>query len=109
MIYDAIPVVRRVREHKLLQSKLAILSLSLGIYRFIIRVLCPCKLPISVMGTYHGIDVDIDVCRYMAKAPTTAAAFDGSGQVWFKILDIGPTFTNQVATWNLYREFCFSW
>lgn len=46
----------------------------------------------------------IDHCRYMAKAPSTAAAFDGSGQVWFKILDIGPTFTNQVATWNLYRN-----
>lgn len=45
--------------------------------------------------------------RYMAKAPTTAAAFDGSGQVWFKILDIGPTFTNQVATWNLYRKFIY--
>ncbi|EDN91795.1 hypothetical protein SS1G_07656 [Sclerotinia sclerotiorum 1980 UF-70] len=45
---------------------------------------------------------------YMAKAPTTAAAFDGSGQVWFKILDIGPTFTNQVATWNLYQTYTYT-
>lgn len=41
--------------------------------------------------------------RYMAKAPSTAASFDGSGKVWFKILDIGPTFTNQVSSWNLLR------
>ncbi|KAG4030020.1 hypothetical protein MFRU_013g00440 [Monilinia fructicola] len=45
---------------------------------------------------------------YMAKAPSTAAAFDGSGQVWFKILDIGPTFTNQVATWNLYQTYTYT-
>ncbi|KZV82132.1 glycoside hydrolase family 61 protein [Exidia glandulosa HHB12029] len=35
---------------------------------------------------------------YMAKAPTTAAAFDGKGQVWFKIFQISgvadPTGTN---------------
>jgi hypothetical protein len=45
--------------------------------------------------------------RYMAKAPTTAAEFDGSGKVWFKILDIGPTFTNQQASWDLWRMFSF--
>jgi hypothetical protein len=42
----------------------------------------------------------------MAKAPTTAAAFDGSGQVWFKILDLGPTFAaDGTSTWPLYRTF----
>jgi len=39
----------------------------------------------------------------MAKAPTTAAAFDGSGSVWFKILDIGPKFPG--GTWDLKRKF----
>lgn len=40
----------------------------------------------------------------MAKAPGTADTFDGSGQVWFKILDIGPTFdASGTATWNLLR------
>jgi hypothetical protein len=40
----------------------------------------------------------------MAKAPGAAADFDGSGQVWFKIFDLGPTFdASGVATWNLYR------
>lgn len=42
---------------------------------------------------------------YMAKAPTTAAEFDGSGDVWFKILDIGPTFTSSGATWDLLSKF----
>lgn len=42
--------------------------------------------------------------RYMAKAPSSAAAFDGSGQVWFKILDLGPTFdASGTATWPLAR------
>ena len=42
----------------------------------------------------------------MAKAPTTAAAFDGSGQVWFKILDLGPTFDSSgTATWPLARKY----
>ena len=40
----------------------------------------------------------------MAKAPTTASAFDGSGTVWFKIKDYGPTFSNGQATWPLYRK-----
>lgn len=45
----------------------------------------------------------------MAKAPTTAAEFDGSGQVWFKIDDIGPSWSgtegtsDAVATWDLER------
>ena len=41
----------------------------------------------------------------MAKAPAAAKDFDGSGQVWFKILDIGPTFDSSgTATWNLARK-----
>jgi hypothetical protein len=40
----------------------------------------------------------------MAKAPGTADTFDGSGQVWFKILDIGPTFdASGTAMWSLLR------
>lgn len=44
----------------------------------------------------------------MAKVPagSTAATFDGSGQVWFKILDIGPNFAaDGTATWPLARKF----
>ena len=42
----------------------------------------------------------------MAKAPGSAADFDGSGQVWFKILDLGPTFdASGTATWPLARTF----
>ena len=40
----------------------------------------------------------------MAKAPGAAADFDGSGQVWFKIKDIGPTFSNGQATWDMSRN-----
>jgi hypothetical protein len=43
----------------------------------------------------------------MAKAPTgtSAANFDGSGQVWFKILDLGPTFNSDGSvSWPLYRK-----
>lgn len=46
------------------------------------------------------------VSFYMAKAPTTAASFDGSGKVWFKILDIGPTFdASGTATWQLLQTY----
>ncbi|CZS88004.1 uncharacterized protein RCO7_00973 [Rhynchosporium graminicola] len=38
----------------------------------------------------------------MAKAPTTAADFDGSGDTWFKIRDIEPTFPGGV--WDLKRN-----
>ncbi|KAL2071448.1 hypothetical protein VTL71DRAFT_12683 [Oculimacula yallundae] len=48
---------------------------------------------------YHNGPVSV----YMAKAPTTAAAFDGSGDVWFKILDIGPTFPG--GTWDLKQTY----
>lgn len=37
----------------------------------------------------------------MAKAPGKAVDFDGSGEVWFKILDMGPTFSGGQATWPL--------
>lgn len=51
----------------------------------------------SDVAVYHDGPLSV----YMAKAPTTAAQFDGSGDVWFKILDIGPTFPG--GTWNLKR------
>jgi hypothetical protein len=38
----------------------------------------------------------------MARAPAAAVDFDGSGEVWFKILDMGPTFSGGQATWPLY-------
>jgi hypothetical protein len=43
----------------------------------------------------------------MAKVPSgeTASSFDGSGQVWFKILDLGPTFdASGTSTWPLARK-----
>ncbi|KAL5326442.1 hypothetical protein ACEPPN_004127 [Leptodophora sp. 'Broadleaf-Isolate-01'] len=46
---------------------------------------------------------------YMAKAPSSAAAFDGSGQVWFKILDLGPTFdASGTATWPLAQTYTYT-
>jgi hypothetical protein len=44
---------------------------------------------------------------YMAKAPSTAAAFDGTGQVWFKIFDDGPKFSGGSATWDLKSTYTF--
>jgi len=41
----------------------------------------------------------------MAKAPGAAADFDGSGQVWFKIKDIGPDFSSGQAVWDMSRKF----
>lgn len=52
----------------------------------------------SDVAVYHDGPISV----YMAQAPTTAAAFDGSGNVWFKILDIGPIFPG--GTWNLLRK-----
>lgn len=46
-------------------------------------------------AVYHQGPVSV----YMAKAPGKAADFDGSGNVWFKILDIGPKFPG--GTWDL--------
>jgi hypothetical protein len=48
-------------------------------------------------GSTIGFESDIAVFHpgvfniYMAKAPSTAAAFDGSGTVWFKVWQKGPT------------------
>jgi hypothetical protein len=53
----------------------------------------------SDVAVYHDGPISV----YMAKATTTAAAFDGSGDVWFKILDIGPTFPG--GTWDLKRAY----
>lgn len=53
----------------------------------------------SDVAVYHDGPISV----YMAKAPTTAAEFDGSGDVWFKILDIGPIFPG--GTWNLMRKY----
>lgn len=49
-------------------------------------------------AVYHQGPLSI----YMAKAPTTAAEYDGSGQAWFKIFDLGPVFNaDGTATWTL--------
>jgi len=58
----------------------------------------------SDVAVYHDGPLSI----YMAKAPTTAVAFDGSGQVWFKILDIGPTFAaGGTSTWPLAQTYTY--
>ncbi|KAG9248615.1 glycoside hydrolase [Calycina marina] len=54
------------------------------------------------IAVYHQGPVSV----YMAEAPGTAAAFDGSGAVWFKILDIGPVFPG--GTWNLKQTYTFN-
>jgi len=56
------------------------------------------------VAVYHDGPLSI----YMAKAPTTAEAFDGSGDVWFKILDIGPTFNSDgTSTWDLQQSYSY--
>ena len=50
----------------------------------------------------------LTLLRYMAKAPAAAVDFDGSGEVWFKILDLGPTFSGGQATWPLSSTFLIS-
>ncbi|TVY84317.1 putative endo-beta-1,4-glucanase D [Lachnellula suecica] len=59
----------------------------------------------SDIAVYH----DGPLSMYMAKAPsgTTAATFDGSGQVWFKIMDLGPTFASGTATWPLAQTYSY--
>jgi hypothetical protein len=57
----------------------------------------------SVSFTTDIVYHDGPISVYMAQAPTTAAEFDGSGDVWVKILDIGPILPG--GTWNLLREF----
>lgn len=57
------------------------------------------------VAVYHDGPLSI----YMAKAPSTAEAFDGSGQVWFKILDIGPTFNaDGTSTWDLEQSYTYT-
>ncbi|CZR53136.1 related to cellulose binding protein CEL1 [Phialocephala subalpina] len=46
------------------------------------------------------------ICVYMAKAPTTAATFDGTCQVWFKIFDDGPKFPG--GTWDMKSTYTFN-
>ncbi|TVY41480.1 putative endo-beta-1,4-glucanase D [Lachnellula subtilissima] len=59
----------------------------------------------SDVAVYHDGPLSI----YMAKAPAAAKDFDGSGQVWFKILDIGPTFDSSgTATWNLAQTYTYN-
>ncbi|KAH6683139.1 glycoside hydrolase family 61 protein [Halenospora varia] len=53
-------------------------------------------------AVYHQGPVSV----YMAKAPGKAADFDGSGNVWFKILDIGPKFPG--GTWDLKAAYTFN-
>ncbi|KAH7361012.1 glycosyl hydrolase family 61-domain-containing protein [Rhexocercosporidium sp. MPI-PUGE-AT-0058] len=54
---------------------------------------------------YHNGPLSI----YMAKAPGSAADFDGSGQVWFKILDLGPTFdASGTVTWPLAQTYTYT-
>ncbi|KAH8669720.1 glycosyl hydrolase family 61-domain-containing protein [Tricladium varicosporioides] len=58
----------------------------------------------SDIAVYHNGPVSI----YMAKVPAgqTAASFDGSGSVWFKTLDLGPTFDSSGnAVWPLAQTY----
>lgn len=45
------------------------------------------------------------VSFYMSKAPGAASSYDGSGG-WFKIKDIGPSFSGGSATWDLGSKSC---
>jgi len=58
----------------------------------------------SDVAVYHDGPLSI----YMAKAPGAAVDFDGSGQVWFKILDIGPDFSSGTAVWNLLQTYTYN-
>lgn len=51
---------------------------------------------------YHNGPIAI----YMAKAPGSVASFDGSGTVWFKIWQQGPTFNP--VTWPLSQTYTAS-
>jgi len=41
------------------------------------------------------------VAFYMAEATPSAKEYDGSGQNWFKIGEIGPSFSGGQATWDM--------
>lgn len=47
---------------------------------------------------YHPGPVNV----YLAKAPSTAASFNGKGNVWFKIFQDNPTTTASEITWPNY-------
>ena len=55
------------------------------------------------VAVYHQGPVSF----YMSKAPTTAAAYDGSGD-WFKIKDIGPSFSSGTADWSQTQQQSFT-
>ena len=61
-------------------------------------------------GSSHTFTADIAVYHqgpvsfYMSAAPNGAANYDGSGN-WFKIKDIGPTFSGGSATWDLEKSY----
>jgi len=58
----------------------------------------------SDTAVYHQGPISV----YMAKAPAgqTAANFDGTGQVWFKIWDDGPKFPG--GTWDMKSTYSFN-
>jgi len=59
------------------------------------------------VAVYH----DGPFAIYMAKAPTgtSAANFDGSGQVWFKLVELGPVFNSDGSiTWPLYQTYNYT-
>ena len=41
----------------------------------------------------------------MAKAPGAASEYDGSGESWFKIKEIGPDFSSGQAVWDLEQTY----
>jgi len=53
------------------------------------------------VAVYHQGPVSF----YISKAPSTASAADGSGSIWYKIKDIGPTFSGGTATWDLESNY----
>ncbi|KAI8627609.1 endoglucanase II [Xylariaceae sp. FL1651] len=53
-------------------------------------------------AVYHQGPISI----YMSKAPSTAAAYDGSGE-WFKIKDFAPTFSGGSATWDMAQTYTY--
>lgn len=53
----------------------------------------------QTVAVYHQGPVSF----YMSKVSSAATADGSTG--WFKIKDIGPTFSNGVATWNLAQSY----
>jgi hypothetical protein len=70
------------------------------------KAFAPSTLSVAA-GSSLGFTVDPDIYHagpalaYMAKVPTgqTAANWDGSGSVWFKVWQVGPVFGGQALTW----------